>query len=204
MQSRSFHKLKQDKGQAILDACWSGGMIGDKVKEKILKQMNRLNKARQPLKTGRPKTSNRVVVVGKNSKGVLPVQDIECNFPECKKCKSTRRSISDLNKPGWDDNKYSNCDMKINDSEYGIAKKKLSEAYKKLMGEVHMHTRSQSIVKRQRRGRKERGKYTNADISAENECSITESINKSEVNKTAVSSKISLTKRSEERRVGKE
>ena len=48
-------------------------------------------------------------------------------------------------------------------------------------------------MKRQRRGRKERGKYTNADISAENECSLTESINKSEVNKTTVSNKTSLT-----------
>jgi len=59
-EGRLQQNIQAGNEQAIIDACWSVNMLGDKVRNQMLQRINRINKIRtSQLSTGRAKTPNR-------------------------------------------------------------------------------------------------------------------------------------------------
>lgn len=183
-QGKQQHNLKADNEQAIIDACWSVNMLGSKVRNKMLDQINRANKIRKsqpPVRAKTPnkagpkykKETNRVTIVKEDKS---PEQFIERNITSSIKL-SPRKNImqsSFITSMFSEFNESLDCKNEgLNSSDVTAFQTGIdsvipsvnltsNSSYKTLLkSQITMCTKNENKEKRKRRGRKERNKFEN-------------------------------------------
>ena len=176
-QSKPRGSMKANEEQALLDACWSGIMIGDRVRTKIMEKLNRVTKLRQsqPPVSKRIERKNLVCSsIKKNNNSSKTIEDpdhfassmmyVPVNITRSI-CISPHRSIGRSSIASSILSGFNATSIFNN----GV-NPELERTQVDLSQTINDNTKN----KRQRRGRKERGKYANIenDVSINTSTSI--------------------------------
>lgn len=188
-QGRSQQNMQADSEQAIIDACWSVNMLGDKVRSKMLQQVSRAKQIRKsqppaaraktpsrtaPQRQYKRSILSRVLIVKEDkspedfnptSRGAMNLTGSIKGSPKAQSSLATS-VFSELNANAECGDKFL-CASEVAAFHTGVESAQLSAglvfnpSYKTLKGQIGMCVRNENKGKRKRRGRKERGKYEN-------------------------------------------